>query len=126
MSAGRFLRAKYAADYGAGTAIHPIRVQLETTEATIGSEANNEPAGAINNPISAQISRGRRARGLSPRFITIELKEGETPPTGYASGSITRIPVLNRPFFELCSTGATVDYLGAEWEIVSPSPERAV
>lgn len=125
MSAGRFLRSKYAADYGDGTAIHPIRVQPETIQAVVGAEDNDPPAGEINNPISAQISRGRRSRGLSPRFITIQLPATSSPPTDYAAGSITRIPALNAAFFGACVPGAIVEYLGVQWEVVSASPERA-
>lgn len=126
MSAGRFVRSKYAADYGAGTAIHPIRVQEETLLLTISSEENTPPAGDVTNPISAQISRGRRARGLSPRFITLQLLSTATPPATYAAGSIVRLPALNRVIFEAAVPGSSAAYLGTDWQVISATPERAV
>lgn len=126
MSAGNFVRTRYAADYGAGDAIHPIRVQPETLQMSIGSEDNDPPAGGITNPISAVVSRGRRARGLTPRLITIQLTSTATPPAGYAAGSITRVPALNAAIFGAAFVGASVTYLNTGWEVVSTSPERAV
>lgn len=124
MSAGNFIRSRYAADYGDGSAIHPIRVQPETIAASIGSEDNDPPAGAINNPISAKISLGKRARGLSPRYITLEFPL-TSPPTGYKAGGITRIPALTFPFWEAAVNGATCTYLGVACTVVSRSAEEA-
>lgn len=124
MSSGVFVRAKYQATYGGGTNIHPIRVQPETLDAVGNSETNDEPAGAINNPISAQISKGRRAKGLTPRYITIQFPlTGQ--PAGYKAGGITRIPALTEPFFEAQVTGATINYLGVDCEVVSTTAEEA-
>jgi hypothetical protein len=125
MSAGAFRRSKYVADYGDGSAVHPIRVQPETLSAISGTQDNDEPNVDITNPISAKISTGRRSLGLSPKFITLQLPDGTTPPTGYKAGSITRIPALTRAFYDSVSKGSEVTYLGVIWEVVSKTPERA-
>lgn len=98
MSAGAFVRTKYAAAYGGGTNIHPIRVQQETIDCDIGGTDNAPPAGAINNPISAIVSRGRRAKGLIVRTVTLETPT-TSPPTGYKPGGLTTIPCLTEAFF---------------------------
>lgn len=125
MSAGVFQRFKYAASYGAGTAIHPIRCQPETVLASCDGTANGEPSGALNNPISATISKGKRQKGLIPRKITIQ-SSGASPPSGYKTGSITTIPALTPAFYTKASAaGAVVTYLNTTWSVVSASPEVA-
>lgn len=124
MSAGRFTRTKYQATYGGGTNIHPIRCQPETLDATGNGETNNPPAGALTNPISAQISRGKRAKGLTPRYVTIQFPEDD-PPEGYKPLGITRIPCLTEPFFEAQVTGGIIQYLGVNCEVVSTTVESA-
>jgi len=99
MSAGAFVRTRYAAAYnGTTTQIHPIRVQQETIDCVIDGTANDPPAGAINNPITAVISKGRRARGLIVRTVTLEAPTTGQP-TGYKPGGLTTIPCLNGTFF---------------------------
>jgi len=122
MSAGAFVLSKYAADYGAGDNIHPIRVQPETLTAVGNSETNDEPGGAINNPISAITSRGRRSKGLIPRQITIRFPDTGQP-TGYKPLGITRIPALTLPFYEAQLPGGTITYLGVSCTVISKSPE---
>lgn len=117
MSAGVFERSKYQADYGGGTAIHPIRIQPETAELTINSVTNDPPAGAVTNPISALVSRGRRSLGLHPRFVTIAFTA--TPPTGYATGQTYRVPLLTPTIAAEAVSGATGTYLGVAIEVVS-------
>jgi len=129
MSAGAFITARYPAQYGAGTQIHPIRVQPETLtlSVTIGGAAvtNSQAAGAVNNPISAVVSRSKRGRGLIPRSITFRFTG--TPPTGYKAGSTLSLPALNSALTG-APNGATGTYtVGATAspiEVVGVSPER--
>lgn len=125
MSAGAFVRSRYAASY-LGTAIHPIKVQPETIAASIvGTPANTNaaPTGAGTNPISAQVSRSTRALGLHARLISLRISG--TPPTGYSSGSTVRIPGLNVAFFQACQLpGAQVTYLGTTWNVVGTRSEE--
>jgi len=98
MSNGQFTRTRYSADYGAGTAIHPIRVQPETITLTIATNANDAPTGNVTNPISAVVSRGKRSRGLRPRLIALRTP-ATNPPTGMFPGGITIVPALNKTIF---------------------------
>lgn len=128
MSAGQFVRSFYEADYGDGTAVHPIRVQEETLDATIGGVQNESEAVAATNPIRAQVGKGKREIGLGARMVTLEFTgaSGE-PPTGGApegyTGDNVRIPALTQDFAEACTEGATGTYLGANVEVVSLIPE---
>lgn len=127
MSAGAFVNALYAADYGAGTAIHPIRVQPETIDAAAGATGNNPPTGPATNPISAQVSAGKRKLGLHARTVGLKLAPDTTPPDGYAVNSRVRIPCLNKTFATAVATkGTTVDYLGVQWVTTGFSAERVV
>lgn len=124
MSAGRFLRSRYIASYNTDN-IHPIRVQPETLELTVPGPpivANTAPIGATNQPFSAVISRGIRQLGLRPRTVTIELTSG-TPPAGYDIRSRVTLPVLNLQLPPLLVPGTPIEYLGADWEVVSFQPE---
>lgn len=123
MSAGLFITAKYGADYGDGEAIHPIRVQPETLLASVGSEDNDEPAGAINNPILASASGSKRSNAFLARRVRLKYKSGTIPAGGYTANSRTQIPALNRPFYEACTKGAEVTYLGAVWSVTGRSAE---
>lgn len=124
MSAGAFVRSRYEADYGAGTAVHPIRCQPETLLAEIGTEDNSAPAAALTNPISAVTSKGRRGSGLRPRTITLQFPlTGQ--PTGYKAGGYTVIPALNKAFYAAATAGITCTYLGVSCAVVSKSAEEA-
>lgn len=114
MSNGQFTRSRYIADYGAGTAIHPIRVQPETIELVVATNPNDPPTGAITNPISAVVSRGKRARGLRPRLIALQTPV-TSPPTGMLPGGITLVPALNKAIYaaaEAADDDTEVTYLG--------------
>jgi hypothetical protein len=127
MSAGRFVRSRYSASYDANM-IHPIRVQPETLAASLmgtPSVVNSPTTEDVNNPISASISLSNRSLGLRPRFLNLQLPEAATPPTGYAPGSITRIPAVTQAFFDNVPDNSRVIYLGVEWEVVSKETERA-
>ena len=123
MSAGRFEIKAYAADYSA-TANHPILVQPETLELQFGANSNGDAIGAINNPISAVISRGKRAKGLRPRTVTIKFDEGEAP-DGYEEGCTITLPWLQRTGFGTITRGTTGTYLGANVTVVGKSNEVA-
>jgi len=114
MSAGAFVKTRYAASYGAGTAIHPIRVQPETIDLVVATQDNDPPSGAITNPISAVVSRGKRARGLRPRLIALRTPS-TSPPTGYLPGGIIIVPALNDAIYaaaEAADNDTEVSYLG--------------
>jgi len=123
MSAGNFVTAKYDADYGDGSAVHPIRVQPETLAATCGAEDNDEAAGAISNPIPCAAVGSKRGNAFVARRVRLKYKSGTLPPGGYTATSRTQIPALNRPFYEACTKGAEVTYLGAVWSVVGRSAE---
>lgn len=125
MSAGKFTLSRYQATYGAGTQIHPIRVQPETIEAQFPDSANLAPTGAINNPISAIISRGAKQRGLRPRSVRLKLEAGTTPPAGYDPAATTRIPVLTKTVFDAVNPTDLITYLGASWVVVGKDDEEA-
>ncbi len=121
MSAGVFTKTKYAASYGDGTAIHPIRVQPETVSCTIGGVANTAPTGAINNPISALVSRGRRSKGLIVRTVTL-VAPATDQPANYKPLGLTTIPCLTTAFFnaaQAATSATTVSYNGVNGYKVS-------
>lgn len=124
MSAGSFTRVGYLATYDA-TQVHPIRVQPETLELSItvgGAPVTNEGelVTAVNNPISASVSRGRRSKGLNARLIRITF--GDAPPTDYKPNSVITLPALN-PALLAAPEGAAGTYLGTACTVVGTSPE---
>jgi len=123
MSAGAFVNSSYQASYGDGLSIHPIRVQPETLAASVGGTANAAPAGAINNPIQARSTGGRRSFGLVARFVTLRAPATDQPDT-YLPLGFTRIPCLTEAFFDACVKGATVTYLGAAYTVSGRGGER--
>lgn len=127
MSSGQFVRVRYAADYGAGTAIHPIRVQEETEELVINSVTNDPPTAASTNPISASVSSGKRRNGLIPRTVTLRAPlTGQ--PTGYVPGGLITLPLLNKDIAQeaqVADNDTSVSYLGiSAWTVAGYSPER--
>lgn len=124
MSAGAFLIRRYAASYGAGDQVHPIRVQPETIAATIDGTANAQASGALTNPISAVVSRGKRGKGLIARAVTLRAPESNAP-DGYKPGGTTIIPALSTAFYNKAVAGASCTYLGATFTVVGTRPEVA-
>lgn len=121
MSAGAFVRSRYAATYDTD-AIHPIRVQPETEDAICNLVANSPPGGSANNPISARVSGGKRTLGLTCRRVILQAPtSGE--PSGYLKGGITSIPALTQAFYNAATKGSACTYLGAEFIVVGRSPE---
>lgn len=125
MSAGPFVISRYGASYGAGTAIHPIRIQPETLGLTVTAGtpvANTAPTGAVTNPISARVTSGRRTIGLGARKISFRFSG--TPPTGYSPNAVLTVPWLT-PFPTSFARGLAGTYLGAAIVVVGLSPEVA-
>lgn len=118
MSSGAYLNSKYQSDSGN---VYPIRVQPETTSATINSVANAAPAGAIDQEVSAKVSKGNRGIGVKPRSVTVRWTAA---PDGYEPTSLIRIPILTQTVYNGITKGQTVSYLGASGTVVSKSPER--
>lgn len=118
MSAGVFTIIGYEADYGDGTAVHPIKIQPETLSLTIGGVTNAGSAVSnITNPISAQVSRSRRALGLHPRMVSFEFTA--TPPATYAPNQTLRLPILTKDMKDVSTLGATGTYQGVAIRVVS-------
>lgn len=126
MSAGRFTKTRYAAAYNTAN-IHPIRVQPETLNLSIGGEANEAPTGEITNPISAVVSRGVNSKGLRPATVTLQWT-GTSPATSGNTG-VTTIPLLNADIRVQASTAdddTDVTYLGvATWRVTGYAQEEA-
>lgn len=126
MSSGAFTLSKYAADYGDGTAIHPIRIQPETALLTLAVEnvqtPNSAPTGNVTNPISAKVGIPRTGLGLKPFIVRIRFSG--TPPTGYKAGSTITLPVLNKALRVVGKSTVGV-YLETAVEVVGTSPEQA-
>ena len=119
MSAGKYSTAgKYTAD---GGTIHPIRVQPETLTMTVGGTANAAPAGAVNSPFSAKISKNRRGYGLKPRSITIRW-DGAAP-DGYDPNGLITLPILQAALFNSAQKDTAVSYLGSTAKVVYKTPE---
>lgn len=116
MSAGAFTITKYVAEYAADT-IHPIKVQPETVALTIDGEANTATSGALTSPISAMVGANKRKLGLHAAMVSLRFTG--TPPTGYQTGGILRVPLLNAPIRTKAVAGATGTYLGVAVEVVS-------
>ena len=109
MSAGIFSLIGYEADYGDGTAVHPVLVQPETLALTINGVTNAGSAVSnINNPISAQVSGSRRALGLHTRMVAFRFTG--TPPATYAANQTLRLPLLTKDIAEVAVRGATGTY----------------
>lgn len=118
MSAGRFVRSRYEANNGL---IHPIRVQPETLEASLGGGANAAPAGAVDTSISVRTSQSARAFGIRPRLVT--LAWSAAPPAGYDDRGTIRLPILTEARYDAINVGGTGTYLGAGVTVVGKSPE---
>lgn len=131
MSSGVFVTSKYettANQTGTTTKmIVPIRVQPETSNCSVNSVTNAAPTGSVNLQVSAVVSRGRRARGIIPRTVTLQ-QVGSTPVAGYKAGGLTTIPCLTDEFYNECAVAVdstVVNYLGSTaWRVSYVSPER--
>jgi len=123
MSAGAYIRSRYQASYGTGANVHPIRIQPETVGLQFGTFINIPPIASANNPISAVVSRGKRAKGLGARKVTFKFV-GATPVNGtYKADSPITLPWLT-PFPTEFVAGLEGTYLGEAITLVSISPEE--
>lgn len=122
MSSGVFETRKYQSTKTG--LIHPIKVQPETlTTLTLNSVANAEPAGALSNPVSAQVSQGKRSLGLNARLVTITWVGA--PPTNYKAGGNITLPWLASAGFDALVRGVTGTYLGTPVRVVGTREEKA-
>jgi hypothetical protein len=119
MSAGAYTPSKYEADSGN---IYSIRVQPETISATIGGTANAAPAGAIDQEVSAKVSKGNRGYGVKPRTVTFRWTGAV--PDGYSTTGLVTLPILTPTVYGGIVKGEAVNYLGSTGSVVSKSPER--
>lgn len=124
MSAGAFEFTFYEASYG--TATHPIRVQPETTEASVGNPAvtNVTTATTASTPISAKVSGTGRSLGLIARRVRL-VNNAANPPAGYKVNSATVIPALTEAFYDACVPNEVVTYLGSTWRVTGRTDEIA-
>jgi hypothetical protein len=126
MSAGKFAKSFYEANYGAGDQIHPIRVQEETLDFAIGAVVNTPAAVTATNPIRAQVGKGKREIGLGARMVNLEFPEAEDGtqdvPDGY-TGDPLSIPVLTKALAQACVEGAEGTYLGVAVKVISLTSE---
>lgn len=119
MSSGAYSTSgKYQSDSGN---IYSIRVQPETITATFASVANAAPAGAIDQEVSAKVSKGNRGFGIKPRTVTFRWVAA---PDGYEPTTLQTLPVLTSSVYNGIAKGQAVAYLGATGTVVSKSPER--
>jgi len=119
VSAGAFSSSKYSANSGN---IYKIRVQPETIQAVIDGVSNAAPAGAIDQEISASVSRGRRTVGMNARTVTFAFTGAL--PDGY-NGTPISIPVLTQATFDAW-TGTpdkTGTYLEVAVRVAGSAPE---
>lgn len=118
MSSGKFLSSKYAADSGN---IYALRVQPETLTATFNAVVNAAPVGAVDQEVSAKVSKGNRGFGIKPRTVTIRW---EAAPTDYDPNTLQRIPVPTKSVWDGIRKDQAVTYADGTGKVVSKSPER--
>lgn len=116
MSAGSFQNSKYQLPNGE---IAVVRVQPETLAATFSPGGTNAaPTGAATLPGTYPLNRGgRRRRPFSTRYARVRFTE--TPPDGYAAGSVLTIPILTNAVFGNITEQSTGTYLGTAIEVLS-------
>lgn len=122
MSQGSFTTSRYGSET-LGTQ-HPIRVQPETLDITLGGTANTPPVGTSILP-SAQVSRSRRALGINARTITFKFASGNEP-TGYKPESPITVPWLqnNTAFLSAVPGETVVNAYGSPAILVGTTPEK--
>lgn len=123
MSSGAFTITTYQASYDTAE-IHPIAVQPETLDLTIGAVANAAPVGERTSPISAVVSRGKRSAGLNARTVTVRFNE-DAAPANYLERATITLPWLNESTFGAIARGDAATYLAAACQVVGKSAETA-
>jgi len=122
MSEGRFEIVNYGSNKL--STVHPIRIQPETLTLTIGAVSNSAPVGSAVLP-SAQVSQGKRKKGLNARSVTFKFAPGAAP-AGYKPESPISLPWLqNNAAFNETFAGQEGTYQTADIVIVGTSNETA-
>lgn len=122
MSAGPFQIVNYGSNKL--STVHPIRIQPETLTLTIGATSNSAPIGSAVLP-SAQVSQGKRKKGLNARTVTFKFAPGAAP-IGYKPESPITLPWLqNNAAFNETFAGQTGSYQTNDIVIVGTSSETA-
>ena len=122
MSTGAFIESRY--ENGLDGGIHPIRIQPETAQLSIGGTVNAPPAGAIDSELRAFSGSRNRRGAVNARKVGIEITDGGD--NGYEVGSVVYVPVLqaaNLAAF-LIPANQVATYNGATGRVVGSSPER--
>lgn len=121
MSSGVFItNARYEMDEGNGGYITKARVQPETLAATNGTAANAIPEGAVDLPISAYATKGKKEYGIRMRYVILD--EPASTPTGYA-GTPVKVSVMTPATYAAWTIGSSITYLGTSWEVIDKVPE---
>ena len=122
MSQGSFQIVNYGSNKL--NTVHPIRIQPETLTLTIGGTTNSAPVGTAILP-SAQVSQGKRKKGLNARTVTFKFAPGSEP-TGYKPESPITLPWLqNNDTFNGAFAGQTGSYQGEDIVVVGTANETA-
>lgn len=119
MSAGKFIRSRYATN---GGAIARIRVQPETELASIGGVFNSAPTGSPTVPSRAKVSKGRREVGIGPRKIGIAFSDGQET-DGYEPNTVIYVPALTRAWYDSAVVDEVMTYLSSQAVIISKIEE---
>lgn len=122
MSAGAFTVSTYEST--ATGNVHPIRVQPETLQITLGGTANAGAAGTAQLP-SAQVSQSKRSLGINARTITFKFPEGGAP-EDYKELSPITVPWLqdNAAFNDAVPGVTVVNAYGQAAILVGTTPEK--
>jgi hypothetical protein len=104
--------------------VHPIRIQPETLTLAIEGTSNSAPIGSAVLP-SAQVSQGKRKKGLNARTVTFKFAAGSQP-AGYKPESPITLPWLrDNDTFNNAFAGQTGSYQGADIVVVGTANETA-
>lgn len=118
MSAGAFIKSKYAADNGD---VYRIRIQPETAALVLNAVTNTAPAGAVDQEITARARGSRRKFGVTARKVSLEFTGAL--PDGY-EGDPVEVPILTKTVFDGITTGQTGTYLGSPVAVISKTNEQ--
>lgn len=107
-------RTKYEADDGT---IHQILVTPE-----VAAVAGAPPAGVVNSPIRAKISKTNREYGIRPRRVTLSrvIGAGDDAYTDFVTLPVLTPAAFNGAAFAL---GASVTYDGDEYTVATRNNE---
>lgn len=122
MSSGSFVIVNYGSNKLA--TVHPIRIQPETLTLSIGAVSNSAPAGTPVLP-SAQVSQGKRKKGLNARTVTFKFGPGDEL-AGYKPESPITLPwLVDNVAFNGAFAGQAGTYQGADIVVVGTANETA-